>query len=182
VNSRWVGLGVLAVVVLGVVIWFARSRSGGEQQIDLLDRFSHESTIKRGPYPYSLTTVAVSGEEKRAIQTVPESRFIWKVAIPREAWLRTAFAVHPDSWTKEGDGVLFRIGISDGRRYVQLLNQHVNPIKSQGDRRWILANLDLSAYADQEVEVIFNTNTSPPPGNDRRNDVGLWGEPQIYVR
>ena len=63
----------------------------------------------------------------------------------------------------EGDGVLFRIGISDGKgKYEEFLKQHVNPQRRPEDRRWIPVDLDLSAYANQKVEVIFNTNASLP--------------------
>ena len=39
------------------------------------------------------------------------------------------------------------------------------------------------AYAGEEVELIFNTRSSPkdhPP--DDRNDQPLWGDPEIIVR
>ena len=125
----------------------------------------------------------IEGETLKAISVNAPSRLVYKVRVPQDGWLRTSLALKPDAWTKEGDGVLFRIGISDGRNYEQLLNQHVNPFKVQADRRWIPVNLDLSAYSDQDVEVIFNTNGSVPgTGSDTRNDMALWGAPQIYVR
>ena len=32
--------------------------------------------------------------------------------MPPDAWLRTSLGIQPEAWTKEGDGVLFRIGVS----------------------------------------------------------------------
>ena len=33
----------------------------------------------------------------------------------------------PESWTAEGNGVLFLVGVSDGKRFDELFRQHVNP-------------------------------------------------------
>jgi hypothetical protein len=43
--------------------------------------------------------------------------------------------------------------------------------------------VDLSAYAGEEIDLIFNTRTSPDTqGDDPRNDHALWGAPEIVVR
>ena len=43
----------------------------------------------------------------------------------------------PESWTAEGNGVLFLVGVSDGKRFDELFRQHVNPFGNPGDRKWI---------------------------------------------
>jgi len=48
---------------------------------------------------------------------------------------------------------------------------------------WIPVAVDLSAYAGDEVEVIFNTNVSVPGKvDDARNDTALFATPEIVVR
>jgi hypothetical protein len=43
--------------------------------------------------------------------------------------------------------------------------------------------VDLSAYAGQDMEIIFNTRESGPgQGPDARNDLPLWGAPEIVMR
>jgi hypothetical protein len=43
--------------------------------------------------------------------------------------------------------------------------------------------VDLSAYAGEEVDVIFNTNVSVPgKPDDGRGDTALFGTPEIVVR
>ena len=43
--------------------------------------------------------------------------------------------------------------------------------------------VDLSAYGGEEVDLIFNTYASPPgKGSDQRNDLALWGAPEIVIR
>ena len=46
------------------------------------------------------------------------------------------------------------------------MNQHVDPVNNPSDRRWVPVDVDLSAYAGQAVELIFNTNTSPKGRGD----------------
>jgi hypothetical protein len=125
----------------------------------------------------------LNGETRQAIFTLPESRIKFKVRIPDDGWLRVAVGMKPESWTQEGDGVLFRVGASDGRTYEALFQQHVNPFANPGDRKWIQVWVDLSAYAGEEIELIFNTNNSPEGrGDDDRADLALWGGPEIVTR
>jgi hypothetical protein len=91
--------------------------------------------------------------------------------------------MQPESWDKEGDGVLFRIGISDGRAFEDVMTLHVDPFHNKADRRWLPVFVDVSAYAGEEVEVIFNTNVSmPKTPDDARNDTALFATPEIVVR
>ena len=89
----------------------------------------------------------------KAILAKTPSRIIWRLKVPPDAWLRTSLGIQPEAWTKEGDGVLFRIGVSF-QNYEELLNLHVDPVAKESDRRWIPVNIDLTAYAGEEVEVI----------------------------
>ena len=90
------------------------------------------------------------------------------------------FAMRPDSWPLSGDGAQFRVGVSEGRTYDEVLRQFVNP--KEGGQKWFSAHLDLSAYAGREVRIIFNTDPGPKGGGDARNDLAVWGEPHIYSR
>ena len=79
--------------------------------------------------------------------------------------------------------MLFRLGVSDGRTYDELLKQHVDPLHNTSDRRWIPVTIDLSAYAGQQVDIIFNTNSSlPGRGDDNRFDWSVWGQPEIFIQ
>jgi hypothetical protein len=108
------------------------------------------------------------------------SRIIWPVTVPPNGVLRTSFGLRPDAWDEDGDGVQFRIGVSDGRTYDELLRQYVNPHGRQADRRWYTVTLDLAAYEGRSVHVIFNTDPGPPGGWNTVHDFACWGEPHIY--
>ena len=173
-----------AVVVLVLIIagWWLFKRKPGGEPIDLIATFA--TAEKRPPTgTFEVLDVDLNGDKKRAIFTVPTSRIIWRLKVPDDAWLRLSLGTKPESWEKEGDGVLFRIGVSDGRVFEDLITQHVDPFNNKGDRRWIPLNVDLSAYAGENVEVILNTDHSPKgrPA-DPRNDTALWGAPEIVIR
>jgi hypothetical protein len=187
-NYRWLLAVALAVIiVLGFWIW---RRGTVPQQIDLLA--AYESADKRSNLPinqaFRVTTATIENQERRAIFMHPTSRLIFKVTVPRNASLSTFLALAPRAWENEkSDGVLFRFGVSDGRKYDELLNQHVNPHSMPEDRRWIPVTIDLSPYAGQQVDLVFNTNTGPPPRRGRPSpnanaDHALWGEPRVMPK
>jgi hypothetical protein len=175
-----------AVVLILVVIagWWLFRRGSSRDSINLLDRF--DTTEKRpAPDVFQVGDIDLNGESKRAIAVKPGpgSRLIWRVRVPDDGWLRVSVGLKPEAWTAEGDGVLFMVGVSDGRTFEKLFTQHVDPFGKNGDRRWIPVMVDLSTYAGEEMQLIFNTYASEPGhGSDFRNDYAVWGAPEIVVR
>jgi hypothetical protein len=180
-KNRAVLTAVVLVVLIVMGMWlFKRSNRGAA--IDLIATF--ESAQKRpAGGTFEIVDAELNGDRKRAIFTAPASRIIWKVRIPDDGWLMVSLGLKPESWDKEGDGVLFRIGVSDGRVFEDLLTHHIDPFHNKGDRRWVPVAVDLSAYAGEEVDVIFNTNVSVPgKPDDGRGDTALFGTPEIVIR
>jgi hypothetical protein len=178
---------VLAVVVIMIVLiagWWLFSRSGSGERVDLLTRF--DSAEKRpDPGLFSVADATLNGETRRAISVAPAAgtRVIFKVRVPDDGWLRVNLGLKPEAWQQEGDGIKFLVGISDGRAFDPLFSQHVNPFANAADRRWIPVMVDVSAYAGEEVDLMFNTFASPEgKQGDLRSDLGLWGAPEIVVR
>lgn len=179
----------LVVLVVAVAAFFLYRRSQGEQIVeDLVALFPDARVEKRSALPleaaYKVGPQTIKGESKPAIYMHPTSRLIFhRVTIPDAAHLRVFLAVKEDAWDKQSDGVLFRFGISDGREYEELLNQHVDPANNPNDRQWLKQDIDLSAYAGQQIDLIFNTNTSPPRRGDNASfDFAVWGEPALIVK
>jgi hypothetical protein len=185
VNRRWIAIVIVLVVILGAWWWIRRVAAPGAE-VDLVAQF--DTAAKRSsPLPpeqaFTIEDVTIDGETRRSIVARPTSRITWKLAVPMDGWLRTALALKPETWGKEGDGALFRIGVSDGRSYEELVNQHIDPHSRPEDRRWFPIELDLTTYGGNDVELIFNINSSlPKRGDDTRNDLPVWGQPEIYVR
>jgi hypothetical protein len=180
-RSLFIAVGVVAVLILG---WWIFRRGGGSGAVELIDRFA--SAEKRpNPGIFAVEDVTINGETKKGIAVTPTvgSRLIFKARIPDDGWLRVSVALKQEAWTQEGDGVRFMALVSDGRASDELFVQDINPFVNQTDRKWIPVMVDLSAYAGEEVDVIFNTFASGPgKGMDMRNDLAVWGAPEIVVR
>ena len=167
------------IVVLAAAGWYMFSR-GSADRVDLLAQF--DSAQKKGGAS-NIAEATLAGDTKQAISTPPNSRIIFKVRVPDDGWLKVSLGTKPESWDKEGNGVYFYAGVSDGRSFEKLFEQTVNPFANPSERRWIPVTVDLSAYAGEEMEIILNTVASGPglPADDR-NDLPLWGAPEIVRR
>jgi hypothetical protein len=172
---------VLTAAVLVIVVlagWWVFHRRGAEQ-VDLISLFD-QATKKPNAAAFQVVDATLAGETKKAIAAPPNGRITFHVRVPDDGWLRLSLGMKPESWDKEGNGVYFYAGVSDGKSFEQLFTQTVNPFKNAAERRWIPVSVDLAAYAGEEIDVILNTVASGPgQPSDERNDLPLWGAPLI---
>lgn len=176
---RWLILGALTGVI-ALVAWWSLSAGGGTQAIDLLARF--ESAVRRpSPDVFVVQDISIGGTPKPSIAVTQASRIIWTEVIPPHGWLEVSLGLREEAWAREGDGVLFRVGISRAGVYDELVSLVVNPFANPADRQWYPVLLDLSPYAGESVEIIFNTNAGVNSEN-AANDLAVWGEPRLVVR
>lgn len=176
----------IAILVAIVAIWMM-GKGGTAVAIDLIsllpDAQKSGAWEEAGGAQFAVTDVTLDGQTHKAIFAKPHSRIKWKIEVPRRGQLEVYFGVREDAWTADGNGVQFRIGVSDGRTYEEYLREVVNPKERDRDRRWLSASIDLSAYEGQLVEIILNTDPGPPKDDaDKRNDFAMWGEPRILGR
>jgi hypothetical protein len=179
---------VVLVVAVAAVYFYKQSR-GVQVVEDLVSMFPDDARVEKRSsiareLAYKAGPETIKGETKPGIYMHPNSRLIFhRVTIPDSAHLQVFLGVKEDAWDKPSDGVLFRFGIGDGRTYEELLNQHVDPVNNQNDRQWLAQDIDLSAYAGQQVDLIFNTQDSPPrrPVNGGY-DFAVWGAPALVVK
>jgi hypothetical protein len=173
----------LALVAALAAFWALRDGAApvGVDLIGLLpDAQKQTNWAGAGGTPFTVSDVPLAGETHQAIFVPPFSRVRWKVEVPRRGVLEFFYGVREDGWSGEGNGVQFRVGVSDGRTYEEYVREVVNPIGRDRDRRWLSATIDLSPYEGQLVELNFNTDPGPPnDGGDIRNDFALWGAPRI---
>ena len=175
-------LTAIVVVVLVIAGWWLFKRGNRGPSVDLLTTFAEAEKRPAGSVA-EVIEADLNGDRKRAIYTVPPTRLIWKAHVPDDGWLKVDLGMKPEVWEKEGNGVWFYVGVSDGHSYEQLFSQHVDPFTNKGDRRWVPVFVDLSAYAGEDVQIIFNTRTSEEKTpEDPRNDMALWGAPEIVIR
>ena len=173
---------VIAGLVVAATLLSGACGGVVENEVSLIGTLGEaEKRSNVGDPQWAVEPVTIDGTTRQTILARPHSRLTYKLTVPPDAWLETAFAMKPETWDQPGDGAQFRVGISDGRVYDELLRQHVNP--KRGDRRWFTARLDLSAYEGRQVSVIFNTDPGPPgASSDSTNDLAVWGEPRIYSK
>jgi len=173
-GNRAVLAGVVAIVLIAVGWWLFKRGAGAPQIVLTAQRAPAERT-------FNVVDVNLNGESHKAIEVTPPTRITWKVRVPDNAWLRVMVGMKPESWTAEGDGVLFFVVVSDGRASEKLFEQTVSPFDHPGDRKWIPVMVDLSPYAGEDVTVHFNTRSSAK-GDDSRNDLAVWGAPEIISK
>jgi hypothetical protein len=173
---------VLVVVVLGW--WYWRRSGGANIAVNLVEQFPSAEKRSSGPLDqvFGIQDASIKGETRHCVYIHPTSRLTYKITVPEDGKLQAWLAVKEETWDKQSDGVLFRIGVSDGREYEELVNQHVDPANNPADRRWVPVKVDLAAYAGQQVDLIFNTNTSAPGhGDNPLYDWAIIGDPAIIV-
>ena len=137
---------------------------------------------------FEVVDATLAGERLPSIFAKQPSRAGWSITVPDDAWLKVKLGLKEEAWTVQGDGVLFMVGVSTGSRFDELYTLVVNPFGNPSDKGWKEIVLDLSPYAGETVDLIFNTHPSPPPApgtpptDDRNGDLPLWGAPRIVVQ
>ncbi len=181
---RWLIIGVV-VGIGALAAYLVLGHRHDKVAVNLIDAFPNalkKSVVQPPDQAFSIIDATIGHDAKRAIFTPGAGRITWHVTIPDNGWLTVSLALKEEAWTQAGDGVNFRIGVSDGHTYDPLLAVLIDPFDNASDRRWNNVTLDLSPYAGETVDVIFNTDAGTPGHNDVRNDLALWGEPRIVVR
>ncbi len=179
--NRAVLTAIVVLVLIGAGWWFF-GRGGSSSSVDLLETFPQ---AKKQPDPARLQIIdaTVNGETKKAIVSDGATRITWSVRVPDDAWLRVDVAMKPETWEQENEGTYFFVIVSDGRNDEMLFSQHVHPFANEADRKWMPAFIDLSAYAGEQVDLIFNVRSGVGgKSTNFTNIVALWGAPAVVVR
>jgi len=184
VKRTWLIVVVVAVVAVAAYLW-VRQGGAGDGSVDLVEAF--RAAEKRTPMDpsaaFSIDPQTIQGVTKPAIFAHPPSRIIYHdIKVPPHARLQLFLGLKEEAWAKETDGVYFRVGVSVGDVYKDLLARNVDPFRVAADRAWIPISLDLSEYAGQTVNVIFNTHESMPGRvPNGMYDFAVFGAPRLVV-
>ena len=148
--------------------------------VDLVDTFP--SAEKRTSLPslhrgFEVVDDPAAGGSDRCIQALPSSRITWAVTAEPGMILTVRVGMRPDTWSWDGDGAMFRIGVAAQGGYQELRRVYFNPAALPGDRRFDLLRFDLSRFGNQQLNIVFSTD--PGLANSPANDVPLWCAPRI---
>ena len=177
---RWFALGL--ILGLSLLVAWRQMTVGPERTVfDFVGQVPAASLRRPSADVFAVREVAVAGSSKRAITVDQPSRIAWDLTVPAHARIEVDLALQESAWTRRGDGVLFRIGIAFEGKYEELVTRVVNPHAQLHDRRWVPVAVDLSPYAGRAASLIFNTGPGLD-GDDRENDLAVWGAPRLVIR
>ena len=186
------------------------NKTGGKVVYSFLNNLKGADIQGRQPLQgNSITagTISVGTIPKQAIIQTPDAEVIFRVTIPQERCaLKVSLATMPETWDKAGDGMTFKILMSDQllenlydeigmvgvelqstflkpRSYFSRMRtiymNYLDPKHIPSQRAWNNVTLDLSRFAGKVLDLSFTVE--PGPRADRRFDAGVWGEPVIIT-
>jgi hypothetical protein len=183
-KRTWLIVLVAAVVGVAGYLWL-RQDGAGDGSLDLVEAF--RAAEKRTPMDpalaFSMDPQTIQGVTKPAVYAHPPSRITYHdVKVPPRARLELFLALKEDAWSKETDGVYFRVGVAHRDTYKDLVTRNIDPFRVAGDRGWVPISIDLSEYAGETIKVIFNTHESlPGVVPNGMYDFAVFGAPRVVV-
>ena len=118
------------------------------------------------------------GVYEPCILALPSSRITWTVDVGPTAMLSVRAGMRPDTWGLDGDGALFRVGAATSRGYEELRRLYLNSSRDSKAWRYHLLRFDLTRFAGQRLNVVFNVE--PGPSNNAVNDAAMWCAPSFF--
>jgi hypothetical protein len=147
---------VVLLLVLPSSAACRRTRDHNPTQIPAVDLIFHFKDAERRPERGSFEIREHTfGERSRASLIVPSgSRVTWKLFVPHRGRLQV-YAGVPDA---KGPAVAaFRLGVSDDRRYDNLIEQHVTSAETA--KGWVTVSADLSPYAGRKFSLFYRPDS-----------------------
>jgi hypothetical protein len=124
------------------------------------------------PKPFFL-----SGEARNALgEHPPYERMPYRIRVasgPKEIF-DFSYALDPAVFDKtSSDGVEFIVELKDASgRIAKQFSRYIDPKHNPQERRWMDGQIDLSAYRDQTIELLFTT--TPGPKGNAAYDWAAW--------
>jgi arylsulfatase A-like enzyme len=117
-----------------------------------------------------------SAGEIRVVEQTTFSRLKWRVHIDDGSYV----SFIPLGWEKPCPGCKFRFGIRDKPGSVKVLYElEAKPLAAPAPKA---VEIDLSAYADQDIDLLFQIDGPPAPAPGQLPPSVLWGSPALYSR
>ena len=127
---------------------------------------------------YTIESLNLAGISRKAIFEHPPLTITYSIKVPKgRPVFRAGLGMTPDSWDKAGDGVEFVVAVETRGERRELFRRYIDPKADTALRRWNDIEVDLSAYAGQEVK--FSLITGPGPKGDPHYDWAVWGASRI---
>jgi hypothetical protein len=131
--------------------------------------------------------IVANGDSRVAIKQIPinpwdshtvDSELIYtKVPVLPGSKLSFGIGMDPDVWSKDTDGVVFKIQIQDDEGIHEIFSSYTNPNIDPADRRWQDYSLDLDKFSGKSVAIYFVT--TPGPNHSNSWDWAYWSNPLV---
>jgi arylsulfatase A-like enzyme len=132
--------------------------------------------------------IEVGRQNRSSLALRPDVGVVWNLTVPAGAHLAFAYAVREEAWSGAGDGSEFRLEAGTASEEPRTLwRDYLTPRHDPRHRRWHHAKVDLSAFAEREVEIRLVSAASPPvrepfrPRHDARNDLPVFASPRVVA-
>jgi hypothetical protein len=118
----------------------------------------------------------LSGESRNAFgEHPPYERMPYRIHLgsgPKQIF-DFSYALDPEVFDKTGDGVEFTIELKEpSGRITKQFSRYIDPKHNAPERRWLDGQVDLSAWRNQTIELLFTT--APGPKGDTAWDWAAW--------
>ena len=120
------------------------------------------------------STLRLNDVVRRTLPAAPPSRLRYVVDVPSGAHLTFACGIAPAR--HRHPGVAFVVTARARGRESRVFSQMLDPLNNPQHRLWVDADVDLSAFAGPDVELIFETHGYEENGDV---DVAYWGAPAL---
>jgi arylsulfatase A-like enzyme len=148
--------------------------------VDLLDAVAslRDAEVAGHPRDWVLaqraSTLRLNDVVRRTLPAAPPSRLRFVVDVPSRAHLTFACGIDPSR--HRHPGVEFVVTVLTRGHEHRVFSQLLDPLHNPQHRRWVDADVDLSAYAGHDVELAFETHGYEETGD---TDVAYWGAPSL---
>ncbi len=153
----------------------ARKQLSESNTIRLMER-TPDSIQTLNSVFYARTRFEWDGTSYPAIQAHPPTVFSYKLAGVQSFNLKTAYAMHPSTFDKEGGGVTFRIAVNGNA----VFSESINPKKYEDQKGWHSVEIPVHVDDANECEIAFQTEAETP--HDNQHCTAGWLDPAILLK
>jgi len=143
--------------------------------------------LRPDPARFDVREALIDGQLRPAIAVPPLSRITWSLRLPARAVLQAWLAVETDCPARTAR-IGFRVGISDGRVYEDLLVKSVTAVEPRA-LRWDPVAIDLAGYSGFKWSLFYHpsritwriTFNTAPLGDVSADCPShpIWGAPAV---
>ncbi len=138
--------------------------------------------ISDPPAVGTVRRIEVGREIRRALPIPAGSSLRRRLRVPEKALLRFGVGVQNGTGpVGDVERATFRVSVVDGEESVELLRHPVSLAGGEEAQRWQDLSLDLGAYAQRDIELVFTVDEGAAVSSPAQVAVGAWSNPTVFT-